>query len=208
MYANGIGVDVDCEKAVAWAEKIVEFSEREYGKKHPFTCELKIDIGNCYNNLFLRALFTKGVEYALTMLEDAVELLSEAYDFYWNCGCGWDPNALKCLQTLAESYITLGDNESMEFNDDAIGLCETAYGLYVAHHPTKLPEMETLLSIILQVYKEIIPKCCKKHMISCNTRGENDPETQELEWKMKRTVEEYKFYKREHEKVLKRLDRD
>ncbi len=205
MYREGSYVKLDYQKALYWAQKIVDYYVKECGEEHPDTLQSLICLALAYENV---GEYTKSLElnkkvynlcckvlgeehfYALTSLHNlalaygnvgeytkSLELFEKVYSLYCKILGEEHPDTLLSLNNLAVAYGKVGEySKSIELDEKAYALCCKVLG---EEHPDTLRSLSNLALSYIKVgkYLKSIELNEKVYALSFKIWGAENPHT-------------------------------
>lgn len=163
MYSDGLNVKLDYQKAVSWAEKIVEYYQNHHGREHRLTMYW-------INNLAVSYIDSGNYR-------KATELLEEAYTFTCNLLGECHRETLVVQSNLASSYSGIGESKK------ALEIEEKVYALRCKVLGEEHPDTLTVLNNLAVSYSKLddFEKAFELHEKACTLRcrilGKEHPHT-------------------------------
>lgn len=208
MYHEGTDVALSYSQAAKWAERLVEYYEKQQGKEHPDTLtwmnNLALLLGKlckyekalqlkerCYGLLCkaigethpdtLTALSNLAVGYAyLSDITKALALEEKAYALRCKVLGKVHPDTLCSLNNLAINYQKIGNyQKALELAEEVYMLRRQSLG---EEHPRTISALHNLAMIYSDIgdYKQGFQKMSKAYELCKKSLGEEHPDTLQL----------------------------
>lgn len=163
LYTNGIGVEVDYQQALAWAERMAGACESLFGEEDPATLRAVSNLAQSYCRI---GDYRKGLELQERSYTLSAKILGENHI-----------ETLQALSNLATICSNLGDDrKALEYNERAYDrLCKTLGD----EHPETLASLHNLAAIYAKLGddRKALALADKVYGLRCKILGKEDPAT-------------------------------
>ena len=205
MYSKGIGIKLDYNKALYWAEKRYEITRREKGENHPSTLKslniLAISYGEVGNykkaleinkQVYLLRKEVLGENHPDTIIslnnlagsyrhignyEKSLEIDKQAYSLRKEVLGENHPDTIRSLSNLAGSYSKIGNYaKALEMNEQAYSICKEVLG---ENHPDTIRSVNNLAGSYYKIgnYEKSLELMEKTYSFTKEVFGETHPNT-------------------------------
>ena len=182
MYQDGKGVQVNLKEATKWAERIVEYCEKHFGKEHPYTLLALVNLQSIYRDYKdpKAEIITKRIEQiSKSGWDDAKIEELETTEVELKKIIERNKNTLDIRKLEAKSldFLIAGDcNKAAESQLEAYNLSCTVFG---EEHPDTLQILHDLTIIYKRLgeYQKASDLFKKAYDLRCRVLGEEHPDT-------------------------------